>query len=475
MTDTTPTSSSSLGRDIARFGTAITLTVALGAVQVFVLPRRLDLATYGEYRLFLVYVAYFGVLHLGLADGAFVRWAGRAPGEIHREWRRAFWWMLAMEGTLTMAAVLVWMGAPKSRAAMFAAAFALCALFVNVSALSAYALQAAGDFKRAGIVAVVATASFVAAVSLVPMHSITAVFGTYAGSLALGALVGGVMVARLPNATITPPASDGNRPMRFGSLLDTGIHVLGSNLAAGLAQSVDRILVSVVVPMTSMALYGFASSVAVAGISATQTMSRVALSHAARRLGDDRARFFGRFYDLTLAAYGVALVGMPLFEHVVTRTLPAYVEALPIVRAFVAGAPFWIALHVVLVGTLQSHGLVRRQFALELGGAALVFVASGGCLLAHTPLWVVAGVATGAAAVTWGAGVAMVNRAVPAAQAQGAGRFLVVCLWQSGACAIAIASGRSWVVQMILYAALAIAPTILATRRAAGRPNRTNG
>jgi O-antigen/teichoic acid export membrane protein len=467
-----PTPPVSLGRDIARFGTAITLTVALGAVQVFVLPRRLDLATYGEYRLFLVYVAYFGVLHLGLADGAFVRWAGRAPGEIHREWRRAFWWMLAMEGTLALAAVLVWIGAPESRAAMFAAAFALCALFVNVSALAAFALQAAGDFKRAGIVAVVATASFVAAVSLVPMHSITAVFGTYAGSLALGALVGGVMVARLPNAT---GAGDVNRPMRFGSLLDTGIHVLGSNLAAGLAQSVDRILVSVVVPMTSMALYGFASSVAVAGISATQTMSRVALSHAARRSGDDRARFFGRFYDLTLTAYGVALVGVPLFEHVVARTLPAYVEALPIVRAFVAGAPFWIALHVVLVGTLQSHGLVRRQFALELGGAALVFVASGGCLLAHTPLWVVAGVATGGAAVTWGAGVAMVNRAVPAAREQGAGRFLVVCLWQSGACAIAIASGRSWVVQMILYAALAVAPTILAARRAAGSPNRTDG
>ncbi|MFI5246226.1 MAG: lipopolysaccharide biosynthesis protein, partial [Gemmatimonadales bacterium] len=318
---TSPTSS--LGRDIARFGSAITLTVALGAVQVFVIPRRLDLATYGEYRLFLVYVAYFGVLHLGLADGAFVRWAGRMPAEIHLEWRRAFWWMLAMEGTLAVAAALVWVGAPDSRAAMLVAAFTLCSLFANVSTLASYALQAAGDFRRAGIVAVVATASFVTAMSLVPMHTITAVFGTYAGSLALGALVGAVMVARLPSAA---GARSGDPPMRLGALLGTGMHVLGSNLAAGLAQSVDRILVSVVVPMTSMALYGFASSVAVAGISATQTMSRVALSHAARRSGDDRARFLGRFYDLTLAAYGVALAGVPLFEHLVARTLPAYVE-----------------------------------------------------------------------------------------------------------------------------------------------------
>jgi hypothetical protein len=46
-----------------------------------------------------------------------------------------------------------------------------------------------------------------------------------------------------------------------------------------------------------------------------------------------------------------------------------------------------------------------------------------------------------------------------------------VCLWQSGACAIAIASGRSWELQMMFYLALAIAPTMSAIRRARGGIN----
>jgi hypothetical protein len=71
-----------VGRDIVRYGTAIFLTVALGVVQLFVIPRRVDMATYGAYRLFLVYAAYVGILHFGLADGAFLRWAGRPAGVI---------------------------------------------------------------------------------------------------------------------------------------------------------------------------------------------------------------------------------------------------------------------------------------------------------------------------------------------------------------------------------------------------------
>ncbi len=465
MTDTTspPTTTRSLGRDIARFGTAIAITVALGAVQVFVIPRRLDVTTFGEYRVFLVYFPYFGLLHFGLADGAFVRWAGRAPGEIHREWRRLFVWVLALEVALLIAVTLAAVNLPASLAMTFIAAFVVCAMFANLSTLAGYALQAAGDFRRAGVVAVAAPASFVAVVLLVPMHSLVAVIGTYAGSLALSALIGSVMLVVLPRDAA--PA-DRATPLAPGELVRTGSHVLGANLAAGLAQSIDRILVSFAVPIASMALYGFASSVAVAGISATQTMQRVALSHAAWRTGEDRARFLGHFYDLTLAAYGSALVLVPMFEHIVARTLPVYVDALPIVRAFVAGAPFWIALHVVVVGTLQSHGLVRRQFAVELGGALLVLVACAACLWMHTALWVVAAAGTVAAIATWIAGVEIVNRALPAAKTQGARRFFIVCAAQTAAMAIAMSSGLAWNWQMAVYAALAAIPTIGEIRRA---------
>ena len=460
-----PTPGSQLGRDIFRFGTAIAITVALGAVQVFVIPHRLDVQTFGEYRIFLVYFPYFGLLHFGLADGAFLRWAGRTPGEIHREWRTAFMWMLGIEGALLIVAVLAAMNMTAVLAATFIVSFALCAMGANLSSLAAYALQAGGDFNRAGIVAVAAPLSFVAVVLLVPMHTSMAVIGTYAVSLGFSALLGSAMVVWLPSNT-HDTEFEKRAPLAPLPLVRDGAHVLGANLAAGLAHSIDKIVVSFVVSKGEMAEYGFASSVAVAGISATQTMQRVALSHAARRTGADRAQFFGRFYDLTLAAYGVALIFVPLFERVVARMLPDYVTALPIVRAFVIGAPFWIALHVVVVGTLQSHGLVRKQFAIELGGALVVLLASAACLALHSELWVIAAGGTIAAAATWAAGVTIVNRALPAARAQNALRFFALCAWQSAAIGVALSVARRWELQSAVYIVIAAAPTVAAVKRA---------
>ena len=73
-----------------------------GAVQVFLIPRRLDVLTYGHYRLFLAYVTYLGLLQFGLVDGAFVRWAGRPRGLIRREWPRVAGWLLAMNGAVVL-------------------------------------------------------------------------------------------------------------------------------------------------------------------------------------------------------------------------------------------------------------------------------------------------------------------------------------------------------------------------------------
>jgi hypothetical protein len=219
------------------------------------------------------------------------------------------------------------------------------------------------------------------------------------------------------------------------------------------------------VPVATFALYGFASTVMVTSSSATQALSRVALSHAARRPVDrgERARFLGGFCDLIALGFGLAMAGVPLFEHLVARALPLYVPALLIVRALVLGAPFWVAIHVVLVGTLQSHGLVRRQFAIELGGLAIVVVVCGVCLLRHTELWVVAAGATSAAVVTWLIGVAIVKTLIDAS-AQPSGRFVVIITMQSVALIVALTMVPGWIFQSLAYVALACVPTMIAAR-----------
>jgi O-antigen/teichoic acid export membrane protein len=450
-------------RDLLRFGMSVFVAAAFSAVQVFVIPRRLDLSTYGQYRFFLVYVTYVELLNFGLADGAFLRWAGRGSATIAREWRTVVRWLLGLQGLVLGGALLAAWLIEDPLVRLYIIALASCALFVNVTTLSSYALQASGDFKRAGRIVVLPPAVFVIAMLLIPSHSLNTVLLLYVSGFAIAAFYAVLSIGRAGNVSKADPTEQNE--LSPAVLAISGAPVLGASLAAVLSRSADRVLVSVVAPITSFALYGFASTVMVAASVATQALSRVALAHAARRPSAERAAFLGGFFDLIAAAYGIGLVAEPLFEHVVARFLPTYVAALPIVRALTVGVPLSVAIQVVLVGTLQSYALVRRQFLVGLCGFVFVVIACGTALVLHAPLWQVAAAATIAAAATLAAGDIIVRRLVPEARSQRSLAFVVVIALQSIALNIALAMPLNWISQSATYAILAVVPTWLMLRR----------
>jgi hypothetical protein len=341
---------------------------------------------------------------------------------------------------------------------------------MNLATLAGYALQTAGDFRGAGRVAALAPLLFVAAVIALPSASLVELLAAYAASFGVAAAVGALRVRRVTADATEHDVSTDEAPSALTAreLLRGGVPVLGANLAAGVALFADRIVVSASVPVARFAQYGFASSVMVAASAATQALSRVALSHAARRdaATGERARFVDGFHDLVATASGVALAGVPAFEALVARLLPAYVPALPIVRALALGAPFGVAVHVVLVGTLQAHGLVRRQLALELAGLTLALAACGACLAMGTPLWVVAAAASAAAVATWTAGGALVRRSIAAANVGRRAAFALTVAAQAFALLVAVRVSPHWPVRTLVYAAIAVVPTLGAARAA---------
>src|SRR5882762_3721637 len=53
-----------------------------GIVQSFWIPKLLSVSDFGFWRAFILYTGYAGMLHLGLVDGALLRWSvpGQKPG-----------------------------------------------------------------------------------------------------------------------------------------------------------------------------------------------------------------------------------------------------------------------------------------------------------------------------------------------------------------------------------------------------------
>jgi O-antigen/teichoic acid export membrane protein len=454
------------GSDVLHFGGAVLLVLVLNIAQVFIVPRRLSVEAYGEYRVFLLYVGYLGVLHLGVVDGAFLRWVGRPLSLIRREWPTVLRRLLLMQLPVFAVAVMGYAFAAGSLTRVYVIAFALCAVAANLTAFASFTLQAAGDFRGAGRVTALPPGLFAVAVVSLPIASLTGMLSTYIASYAIAAAAG---LGRL--STVTARASNEMppeevEPLSFLTFIATGLPVLGAGIATGLSQFADRILVSLAVPVATFAFYGFAASTMALSGAARQTLSRVALAHAARRTGAQRAAFVDGVYDLIAAGFGVALLAEPVFESVVRRVLPRYLEALPIVRALIPGALFWVATNVVVLSVLQTYGYVRRQFLVSILCAALAAAGAAIGLALHAPLWGVAGSASAGTVVAWIAGVVVMQRVVPDSHPPSAVWFFVISAVQGVALAVALALAGGWVARTVIYTLIAFWPTLVSLRAA---------
>lgn len=454
----------SFARDAVHFGTAVAASTLLGIAQVFLLPRLLSVATYGAYRVFIVYLAYVGVFHLGIADAALLRWAAQPLDIIQREWRRVFRWVMLLHVAVLLAAAVAAVIVRSPLARSIIVALAVTAVFTNLATVSTYALQAAGDFRWAGAVFLLPTAIFLGAVIASPpsMRSLAWVLVWYAASQG-GAAV--LAMWRLLRHRAEPSSVGGGSRVTFGGLLQLGWPVLTGNWAAAVAQSLDRVLVSIWTPVTTFALYGFATSPLAIATAATQALCKVALPHAAQRSTEDRFRFFGRLYDVITAGFGAEIVFYPLFELIVHRFLPAYVSSLPIVRALMVSAVFWVALNVVVCTALLSHQAVRLQLVIQVLGAVFVAATVGAVLVSSRNLVLVGTATAVAAAITWAVSVLLSTRLVSRAAATGAIVFAARTTLQTGAMVAGLMLAHNVWSQMGLTFVLAAFPTTRAALR----------
>ena len=82
------------GSDVLIYSIGQALFLIFGLVQSLIIPKYLSTADYGYWQLFLLYMTYVGILHLGFLDGILVRWAGKEFADIKQEIPVAFRFLL---------------------------------------------------------------------------------------------------------------------------------------------------------------------------------------------------------------------------------------------------------------------------------------------------------------------------------------------------------------------------------------------
>ena len=447
----------SIARDALRFGSAVVAGAAIGMAQVFVMPRLVSVDTFGFYRIFVVYAGLVGTLHFGIVDGALLRWAGHPMAVVAAGWRRLLRSFFALEmavaASLCAAAWLLW---PRPLALVLVGV-AGAAIAVNTLTLANAAFQSARSFGWAGFGVLVPSLVLFAGLLLLPPadRNATTIVALYVGAQLLVAIAASAKLA-----TIRVGAA---LPFRTRQFVRDGMPIMLANLAAGVAQSGDRLALGAVASLKTNAVYGFAASALFAATVAASALSQVIFPHAAALDGPRRARVLGRAQDAIVVGYAACLAVLPAFELVVERFLPAYTSALPVLRAFAFGAVFWVASQVVLGIRFRLTGLLHQQLIVAIVGAVLTTGGAAWVYALHAPLWAVAFATSVSALVAWAVGTLVLQRRA----GDGVGgsiAFAVRCLLATVALVGSTLVVRRPDLATLLYVALAV-PTVLAPAR----------
>lgn len=377
-----------VARDVAKLGTGTMLATIFNVLLIFLIPRLVSVEAYGYWRLFLLYSGYAGILHLGLVDGALLRWAGRPLADFEHEilpsMKFLFWQHIGMI-LLGAVALEMFFG---SEHRFVGIAVLLYALLINATTLLQFGLQSARMFTAVAVSTASPLGIFLVLVFLcewwrIPNFKVLILFYLVASAAVFAFLFG-----RLRKHLIRRHHS-GWEAVSNQILL--GWPVLVANTGMCLVQSADRVVLSWQSSIQDFAIYSLAASGTMTVVLAVVVAAyRVFFPHLAalgkeqsREVYASASRFLFLCWVLLLPYYFV-------LEAFVNRFLPRYTASLPIARILLLGTIFLGQILVLHTSFAYLHGKQMTFLSYTLGAVVFTFLIVMAAALVTRSLWVIA-------------------------------------------------------------------------------------
>lgn len=358
---------SALARDVATMGSGTLLNVVFSTALVFLVPRMVSVEDYGYWRLFTLYAGYVGFLHLGFADGALLRWAGKPLEEFHHEIGLALKLLVAEHLLVIAPACLLAALLLPSNMCLIAISVLLFALVMNSATLLQFSLQGGKVFGPVAVATAAPTGAFLLLVFLWELRRtpnfrelIVMYFLAWAGVL---------VYLWMRVKPVHQTAASGWRLGR--NYISLGWPILLANTGYSLVGAADRFAVSAALPIYDFAQYSLAASIMFVPVAAIATVYRVFFSHVAGVEPENRAKLYGRASKFVLVLWGLLLPSYFAMEPFVRHFLPKYAPALPVAGILLVGVFFLAGIQILHMSYFYLHGM-GRQFLVQASGALTV-------------------------------------------------------------------------------------------------------
>jgi O-antigen/teichoic acid export membrane protein len=344
--------------------------LACTGALAFVLPRFLSIEDYGYYRLFLLYGSFAGLIHLGFLDGLLIRWAERPKGRIRNEFYSSLAF-LALEHVVLLVPLVTAL-ALFSSGIFFrvALATALYAALWNWFTLGQYAIQALKLFQYVSFF--IFFPSFLILLAVLALHwfgvvNLTAVIVICLSANLVAALSLSVFVDH-----VVPGSRYRSRLMWPNGLshVNLGWSVVLAGLIAGVALSLDRLVLSRGFSIRDFSIYSFAANALALTYNMILSVARVLFPYLSEGISTEaRIRAYTTGETALLLIWAIGLSAYFPIVWVVSRWLPAYAESLPLVRILMLVTGLTAGIHILH----STYFRLARQQSRFLVGALIGF------------------------------------------------------------------------------------------------------
>jgi O-antigen/teichoic acid export membrane protein len=374
-TETQKWSSSAVAWDIATVGAGGLLATFFNTLLVFLIPRLVSIEDYGYWRLFLLYAGYVGLLHLGLADGALLRWAGKSLDEFRHEVLASTRFLFCQQIVVIVPCCVIFAFVLPPKLRFIGIGVATFALVYNLSALLQFSLQSAKIFRP---VAVATAAPFGLLLVFVLLKEVSGP-PNYQELVAFYFLSWLLVFFLLLFQAKPWQCSSRIAAISLGpAFIRAGLPILLANAGVVLLLGMDRLAVSWIMSIQNFAQYSLAASTMAVPIAAIQAVYRVFFSHVASLDADQRKSIYRSASRFLLLSWSLSLPYYFALDAFVRHYLPGYTASLAVARTLLLGILFVGSIQVLHMSFSYLHGrqglfLIRTLLMLAVGVSLTLF------------------------------------------------------------------------------------------------------
>lgn len=352
----------SFGTNLFFYMTGTVATLVFGIVSTLLIPKYLSVDHYGFWQLFILYSGYIGLLQLGLGEGALVVWA-RDGGDLYRkEIRRALKYLVLEQIAVVIPlSILIYFVCDQTYKWLLL--LLMCFSFVmNLVAIFINAAQAAKRFKSLSIILAARNLIFLIFIILLFVTDYTNYFYIVVAYI-LSWMIVLIAFSLIFHKDIQANNVFSTSLWDYGKkTVNIGVFVMLGNYIAVFLLSIDRLLVSSLLPISQFAVYAFASNVVVFYYYCVRAVSEVFFPYLSMALPEMRKKIYQLGRSALILIWAITLIIYFPITKLIELYLPDYTGSVSILALLICGVGFGSLIQVIHVNYYKLHNKQRIYF-----------------------------------------------------------------------------------------------------------------